>query len=473
MLINEFKIFIKYKKKISLFFIFIFFTIVLICYALLFRYNALNLDRMNNTTQMSIHLSDLHSMFRLKNNHLKEYLMVPSQINLNAYDRVAQAYEEQVILMSSNLIPGKIEEIFHELLEKNNQYDAIFYDDIVSKMDDNLRLEAEISNIQSRRVSSEYEEMHRFLAELLDIEMEKRISIYKRSLNVMTFILTALLLSLVLIVFILAIALYYKKKYDEKNKAYNEAMTVLANKEKLASLGILLSGVAHEINTPLGNAFLGTSFLKEKLNHLKQVHEKKTPPQAEFDAFMQTTEAVLDSIDTNHKRAIDIIKKFKMLSSNQSITEELVSFNLYHTLRETLDLLNDDLLDQKVKIQLKCHRNMVINGYPGFISQIITNLVINSLTHGFHKKTEGIISIDVQIAFNQLEIHYQDNGLGINEEVLNRIFDPFFTTNRKGGNTGLGMNIVYNIVVEVLKGSIECKSEISKGVSFRIQLPLL
>ena len=126
-----------------------------------------------------------------------------------------------------------------------------------------------------------------------------------------------------------------------------------------------------------------------------------------------------------------------------------------------------------ININVDCDTGVKIKSYPGAFSQIISNLVINSVRHGFKEKEKGKINISIVLESNSIKLIYKDNGKGIPKENINKIFEPFFTTNREHGGTGLGLNIIYNIVTSKLKGTINCHSEENKGIEFVVILPFL
>jgi signal transduction histidine kinase len=125
----------------------------------------------------------------------------------------------------------------------------------------------------------------------------------------------------------------------------------------------------------------------------------------------------------------------------------------------------------KHQLRVSCDETLMLNGYPGTFAQVVTNLVMNSLTHGFSPDQEGLIDIDVQERDEQCVMTYRDNGRGMSPEVLSRIFDPFFTTNRGGGSTGLGLHVLFNIVTQKFGGTVRCDSSPGQGVAFEIRFP--
>jgi len=170
------------------------------------------------------------------------------------------------------------------------------------------------------------------------------------------------------------------------------------------------------------------------------------------------------------ENAAKLIASFKKIAVNQS--HEFKSyFSAKAYLEEILLSLKSKLKKTKVKVTLICDEHLQIYSDPGAIAQIITNLIINSLMHGFDADAEGEITIAVSTTEEEIMIHYHDSGKGIAEEVLPKIFDPFFTTNRQAGGTGLGLNIIFNIICTQLGGHIEAKSKKGQGTDFFIALP--
>ncbi len=168
-------------------------------------------------------------------------------------------------------------------------------------------------------------------------------------------------------------------------------------------------------------------------------------------------------ISINLQKTAHLVKSFKQVAVDQS-TEEKRKFNLKDYLNEVLFSLSPITQKTNLSIILNCDENLVINSYPGAFSQVISNLIINSIRHGYKEKQVGTILI---IASKYI---YKDDGCGISKENLEKIFDPFFTTNRKAGGTGLGLNIIQNIIVKNLNGTITCMSEKNHGVEFTIKI---
>ena len=258
---------------------------------------------------------------------------------------------------------------------------------------------------------------------------------------------------------------------NEKTDELKLVMNELSEKEKLASLGSLVSGIAHEINTPLGVAVSAGSLLENLLNTSQEKIATGKMTKSDFVSHMESMDESVAIINTNLNRASTLVKSFKQIAVNQSI-EEKTRFNVSEYLDAILLSLKHILKQKKHQINVICDKGLEIDSFPGAFSQIITNLIMNSLTHGFEENETGDINIEFKIAGRNLEFIYSDNGKGIDPTVIQKIFDPFFTTNRSKGGSGLGLNIVYNIVTSQLHGKISCSSELGKGTTFKTTIPL-
>jgi len=236
--------------------------------------------------------------------------------------------------------------------------------------------------------------------------------------------------------------------------------------EKMASLGGLVAGVAHEINTPVGIGLTGITHFLRITEDVKELYENENLSKEELDEYLNTSEELAKLINTNLSRTANLVKSFKQVAVDQT-SEEKREFDIKAYINEVLFSLNNITRQTNINIEVKGN-NILINSYPGAISQIITNLIINSIKHGFKEKEAGHIILEVSQDDDEIEFIYKDNGKGIRSENIDKIFEPFFTTNRESGGTGLGLNIVYNIVTTGLGGTIKCISEKGKGVEFVI-----
>jgi signal transduction histidine kinase len=241
--------------------------------------------------------------------------------------------------------------------------------------------------------------------------------------------------------------------------------------EKMASLGGLVAGISHEINTPVGISLTAISKFAEMTSDLNVQFDDNLLTKSALKTYLDNSIVVCNLTVLNLKRSASLISSFKQIAVDQT-SEEMRSFDVLDYFFEILNSLESVTKQANVTITLSCPKNLTINSYPGAFSQIITNLIMNSIYHGYPDRLTGLIKIHVEPDSKQLNICYLDDGVGIRAEHLPKIFDPFFTTNRNNGGSGLGLNIIYNIITSTFKGSIECTSVLSEGVCFKIRLPV-
>ena len=246
----------------------------------------------------------------------------------------------------------------------------------------------------------------------------------------------------------------------------------LIESEKMASLGGLVAGVSHELNTPVGIGITGISHLSKITEEIEKNYENDSMSKEEFEQYLKMAKELSTQIHFNLERTASLIKNFKQISVDQA-NEEKRNFNFKDYLNQIIYSLNPLIKKSKLKIILDCNEEIVLVSYPGVYSQIITNLVNNSIRHAFGEEENPIINISLsRTSNNQLKLIYKDNGKGVHKDYLAKIFEPFFTTNREDGGTGLGLYIIYNIVTTTLKGNIECQSIEGNGLSIEILVPL-
>lgn len=243
----------------------------------------------------------------------------------------------------------------------------------------------------------------------------------------------------------------------------------LIESEKLASLGSLVAGVAHEINTPVGIGLTGITHLLEETQDIVKLYKQDEMSQESFEHYLKVCEEISNLVNTNLKRTAQLVKSFKQISVDQT-SEEIREFNLKEYIQEILFSLSNITKKTKIDININGDDDIIINSYPGALSQIITNLIINSIRHAYEKGEKGEININFRQRTGFIHLEYTDDGRGIKQEDISKIFDPFFTTNRQAGNTGLGLNIIYNIVTNTLDGAISCESKEGEGVKFIIDI---
>jgi signal transduction histidine kinase len=189
-----------------------------------------------------------------------------------------------------------------------------------------------------------------------------------------------------------------------------------------------------------------------------------------MESYFSSATEDSDIILKNLLRASAMIKSFKMVSGDQT-SQQRRRFKLKEYIEDIIMSLRPTLKKTSHEIRIHCDEDMELDNYPGAFAQIITNLIMNSIIHAFDKDFNGKIDIDVIENHKNIVIKFHDNGKGIASGTMSRIFDPFFTTNRKGGNSGLGLNIVFNIVQKTLKGDVGCESVEGEGTSFIITIP--
>ncbi|WP_133153794.1 ATP-binding protein [Vibrio sp. 10N.261.55.A7] len=264
---------------------------------------------------------------------------------------------------------------------------------------------------------------------------------------------------------------------DKQSKQLREAFeelkltqSQLIESEKMAALGKLVAGVAHEINTPLAIALTSVTFSKELNEDLERLYVSKKIDRSDLEEFIEQNKQGADISINNLNRVVTLVNTFKTVATDQHV-EELQTFLLAEYLTSTVISFKPKLKLKNVEIKWDCDEGLELYSYPGILWQILSNLVMNSLVHGYEESEKGTIQLLVTLNNDKVHITYSDDGSGMSKEVQESIFLPFFTTKRHNGGTGLGMHIVYNLVVQKLQGSISCESKEGEGTQFYITLP--
>ncbi|MCW8930082.1 MAG: HAMP domain-containing histidine kinase [Gammaproteobacteria bacterium] len=246
----------------------------------------------------------------------------------------------------------------------------------------------------------------------------------------------------------------------------------LVEHEKMAALGNLVAGMAHEINTPIGIGVTASSHITEITEKLEKKFEEGTIKKSDFIDYIKDTKESNNIMLTNLCRAADLINSFKQIAVDQS-SEELREFELCDYLHEIHNSLIPAFKKTNIKIVIKCEKNILMESYPGAISQVLTNLMMNSLIHGYNEGEFGEIKITTTTDGEaNVILDYQDDGKGMDKETLSKIFDPFFTTKRGEGGSGLGMHLLYNLTSQKLLGKVNVKSTLNHGVNFSFNFPI-
>ena len=265
---------------------------------------------------------------------------------------------------------------------------------------------------------------------------------------------------------------------DASNKELKETLERLqrmqdhlVQTEKLASLGELIAGVAHEINTPVGIAYTASTHLRQSARDIADSYAKGAMKRSDLEEFldvcMESTQLLISNLD----RASELIRSFKQVAIDQS-GEGTRRFYLREYIAEILLSLRPVLKKTSHVVAIAGDKDLVLHSFPGAFSQILTNLITNSVIHGYEDGEAGRLEISFRKDDGKLFLNFSDDGKGISQENIDHIFSPFFTTNREKGGSGLGLHIVYNIVSQRLHGTIGCESEPGRGTSFNIILPL-
>ena len=257
-----------------------------------------------------------------------------------------------------------------------------------------------------------------------------------------------------------------KRTLDQLVRAQRQ----LVESEKLAALGGLVAGVAHEINTPLGVGVTAASHLQHETEQLAKLVAGGKVNRSELDRYVDQARQSSDLVLRNLERASQLVRSFKQVAVDQSSEQRRV-FKLREYLSEVLMSLHPRIKKQRTEVEIRGDENLVMDTYPGALYQILVNLVINSLVHAFDEQQGGRIDIEVGTDGDDVVIDYRDNGKGMSESVQKRVFEPFFTTRRGSGGSGLGLHIVYNLATQVLCGRVSCDSALGRGTHFHLQLP--
>jgi two-component system NtrC family sensor kinase len=257
-------------------------------------------------------------------------------------------------------------------------------------------------------------------------------------------------------------------KVDEVEQAHKE----LVQSEKMASLGRMVAGFAHEINTPIGVAVGAITHGEETLNKIDCLLDNEEVSEDALRAELASLRQGDGLAISNLRRAAALVQSFKRTSIDQA-TESERSFNVRELIDDVLHALHNELKRQPVTLSIDCPDALQIHGVPGLLEQLLTNLVMNSIVHGFENGTRGgEIGIAVALHGDCLRLDYRDSGAGMAPDVAARVFEPFFTTRRNEGGSGLGLYICYTIVTTRLGGTIHCESRPGEGCRFLIDFPV-
>ena len=248
------------------------------------------------------------------------------------------------------------------------------------------------------------------------------------------------------------------------------AQRQLVDSEKMAALGNLVAGVAHEINTPLGISVTAASHLGEISQRLARQLESGQLKKSELTDFAEASQNAVELVMTNLRRASELVKSFKQVAVDQS-SEQRRMIELKPYFQDILNSLRPSTKRFRHAIELDIQHHVHWDSFPGALYQIISNLVLNALNHAFSEQDGGVIKIQASADTEAITLSVSDNGTGMDLETANHIFEPFFTTKRGQGGSGLGLHIVFNLVTSVLGGTISVHTAPGAGAKFLIRVP--
>jgi signal transduction histidine kinase len=266
--------------------------------------------------------------------------------------------------------------------------------------------------------------------------------------------------------------LLIKQKDKELKESYaklQEMQEEIIQREKMASLGSLVAGVAHEVNTPLGVSITSASMIQESCNKIRRSFESEELTEEDLKEFLDESIDTCNLLLQNLENAARLIRGFKQISVDET-SDQKREFDIKEYLEEIIRTLRPQLKKSAATVELECSENIIVNSYAGSFAQIFSNLIQNSLLHGFEGRESGKIMIKVIDKEEHLDIEYIDDGIGIDESIKEKVFEPFVTTKRARGGSGLGLSIVYNLISSSFGGSVRVESEKGCGVHFYITL---
>ena len=241
--------------------------------------------------------------------------------------------------------------------------------------------------------------------------------------------------------------------------------------EKMASLGQMVAGVAHEVNTPIGLGVTASTMLSDKIDEIQEQLDNQSLSAKKLTRFLADGKENTQIIYRNLSRAADLISSFKQVAVDQTAdTERMVKIDSF--VNEIIMSLQPTLKKSHHEIIVNCDETLEINTKPGPINQVLINMIMNSVIHAFTDDENGTIEINIWCTGRTCYIKFSDNGKGIEEKIKQRVFDPFVTTRRGEGGSGLGLHLVYNLVTQALGGNISVESELGHGAVFLITFPV-
>ncbi|QUY44334.1 ATP-binding protein [Acaryochloris marina] len=260
------------------------------------------------------------------------------------------------------------------------------------------------------------------------------------------------------------------QELSETLETLKSAQVSLIEAEKMAALGTLVAGVAHEINTPIGTSITVASTLADESEQFLQAAENGQLRRSTLNQYLEVVRQCTQLLNSNLSRAADLIQSFKQVAIDQS-HQELRTFNLKAYVEEVVTSLQPQVKHSGHQLRVSGDEWITLTHNPGVVAQLITNLVTNSIKHAYAEGETGQLQIQIKQQDQRAFMTYSDDGCGIPPANLSKVYEPFFTTARHRGGTGLGLNIVYNIVTQSLQGTIQIDSQVGQGTTFTIAIP--
>ena len=256
------------------------------------------------------------------------------------------------------------------------------------------------------------------------------------------------------------------KVLEDNLEQLERAKDNLVKSEKLAGLGALVAGVAHELNTPIGNALVVATSVHKNAQEFGEIAMTGKVSRSGLESFIRHTIEGCELSERSLTRAAELVQNFKQVAVDQS-SQRRRSFNLAQVVAETVATLRHSFSKLPYRLEIDIPDDIVMDSYPGPLGQIISNLITNALLHAFDGRESGIMRLTARLSLpDSLQLTFADDGNGISPENLKRIFDPFFTTRMGKGGSGLGLSIIHNLTETLLGGSVNVTSELGKGTTF-------
>lgn len=291
---------------------------------------------------------------------------------------------------------------------------------------------------------------------------------------------TAILVGGIVISFLVALLAWIQarqneqitQKVIEKTAQLKSAQEQLVQSEKMASLGSLVAGVSHELNTPIGIALTASTSLLSMTRDMRTRLQNNTLKKSSLVSYFDQACSATELVESNINRATELITSFKQVAVDQT-SERHRRFNLEQNIEDVVKTLTPKLKGTGHQVNIDVDSDIEMLSYPGPLGQVLTNFITNSMIHAFENMGEGQMEITGHADNNHfVVIVYKDNGCGIDESNLPKIFDPFYTSKLGKGGSGLGLNVVYNLCTGILGGEIEVDSGKGKGITFTLKLPM-